>query len=489
MPVVHFDGVGTYLSLPNFASSFTQGEVFVVLKSTGTLVDVNALWMIGDDSIWNPSMYPASDGTIYENFGTRNQKPTGQPSLPLNQFNLYNVSSKTGEFVTRLNGREHFRTSSNTVFFPSAPLLGGGVYGRHRFGGDVAELLIFSRVLSQDERNSVELYLNQKYLFVASPPPVPSQFHASAMSSSQVSLSWVNPVSNAVSFYDVQRRTGIGSYTTVATVMNGMSYIDSSVSASTSYTYRIVARNDAGSAAPSAEFNVTTPGIGVPLPLSDIKLWLKADEGVATGPVNVWTDSSGNQQDALQITQSLKPQVVQNVVNGKPIVRFDGIGTYLSLPDFASSFVQGEVFIVVKSTGTQVDVNTLWLIGDDSIWNPSMYGASNGTIYENFGTRNQKLCGLPTQPLNQFNLYNVSSQTSEFVTRLDGQEQFRITSNTVFFPSAPMLGGGVYGRHRFGGDIAELIIFNRVLTPQERGRVEFYLTDKYSLPNYDPNAR
>jgi hypothetical protein len=46
----------------------------------------------------------------------------------------------------------------------------------------------------------------------------------------------------------------------------------------------------------------------------------------------------------------------------------------------------------------------------------------------------------------------------------------------------------MYGRHRFGGDIAELIIFQRVLSSAERERVEYYLADKYLLPNFDLNG-
>lgn len=484
-PIVRFDGIGTSLNFPNFASGFGAGEAFVVLKSTKSQPGPNTLWLMGDDYIWTPSMYPQDDGTIYETFGARTQTLTGKPSQALDQFHLYNVSSKASEFVTRINGREHFRKASNTVFFPSAPMLGGGVYGNHRFKGDIAEVLIFNRVLSQDERNSVDLYLNQKYLFIGSAPSVPTQFHATALNQTQVSLSWINAVSNAATFNDVQRRTGAGSFATIATVVNGMSYIDSTASSGTQYTYRIVARNDAGSAAASAEVTVTTPTSGTLLPVSDIKLWLKADEGVSRDHANVWTDSSGGQSDGIQVTPSYQPQVVENAVNGKPVVRFDGVGTYLGFPDFASALSQGEVFVVVKSTGTQVDTNTMWMMGDDYIWGPQQYPQSDGTIYENFGTRNGKATGLPIQALNQFNLYNVSSKAGEFITRFNGQQQYQTASNTVFFPSAPMLGGGVYGRHRFGGDIAEVIIFNRALSQLERDRVGYYLADKYVIDGYD----
>jgi hypothetical protein len=209
--VVRFDGADDSLTLPNFASSFTEGEVFVVLKSRGpTDGQTNTLWVMGDDYIWAPDTYPGGDGTVYETFGTRSQRATGIPSQPLDQFHLYNISSKAAEYVTRINGREHYKSISNTVFFPSAPVLGGGVYSGHRFGGDIAEVLIFNRVLTATERSAMGLYLNQKYFYVASPPPAPAQLHAWALGGNQVSLSWINPVSNSVSYFDVQRRGSSG---------------------------------------------------------------------------------------------------------------------------------------------------------------------------------------------------------------------------------------------------------------------------------------
>lgn len=484
-PVVRFDGGDDALLLPDFASGFSEGEVFIVARSTGTQVDVSTLWTLGDDYIWAPNTYPGGDGTVYETFGTRNQKATGRPSQLLSEFHLYNVSSKPNEFVTRFNGRQHFRTTSNTVFFPTAPMLGGGIYGAHRFGGDLAEILVFSRVLTQSERNAVGLYLNQKYLFVPAAPPVPEQLRAWALNSTQVSLSWNSPLSNAATVYDVQRRGSTGAFETIATTLNGTSYVDSSASLGTAYRYRVVARNDAGSSTPSAEVEVSTLAGGTLMPMTAIKIWLKADEGVSRNHANVWTDSSGNGSDAYQVNPGTQPEVVENAINGRPSVRFDGGNDSLTMANFANGFTQAEVFVVAKASATQVDVSTLWTMGDDYIWAPNTYPGGDGTVCETFGSRNQKNTGVPFQPLNQTHLYNVSSKTGEFVTRFNGREHYRTANNTVFFPSTAILGGGIYGNHRYGGDIAELIIFDRVLTLTERDRVQAYLAEKYSIPGFD----
>ena len=95
-------------------------------------------------------------------------------------------------------------------------------------------------------------------------------------------------------------------------------------------------------------------GVGFPtfLPsqISGLKLWLKADSlSLSDGDaVGTWADQSGNANDATQTTAVNKPSFKTNIVNSKPVIRFDGVNDYFSLPDFCSGFSVAEIFIVVK---------------------------------------------------------------------------------------------------------------------------------------------
>lgn len=51
--------------------------------------------------------------------------------------------------------------------------------------------------------------------------------------------------------------------------------------------------------------------------------------GGGTGYVKTWYDQSGNSRDATQATTGSQPQIVLSVVNGKPIIRFNGTSTWL----------------------------------------------------------------------------------------------------------------------------------------------------------------
>jgi hypothetical protein len=96
--------------------------------------------------------------------------------------------------------------------------------------------------------------------------------------------------------------------------------------------------------APAAP-TVSTSGISN----ANLKLWLRADAGVSTAGhdyVWSWSDQSGyNQNAVLPLPQSTsdpnyvnssqspkKPQLIENVVNGLPAVRFDGFDDSLTAP-------------------------------------------------------------------------------------------------------------------------------------------------------------
>jgi hypothetical protein len=107
-------------------------------------------------------------------------------------------------------------------------------------------------------------------------------------------------------------------------VDNATSYIDGAAVAGLSYEYRVRA---IGTTVNSAYSNATTTVVsstGAAMPLNGLRLWLKAD-AVTQTPVARWADQSGLQNQVLQGTLENRPLVVQNALNGRPVVRFDGL--------------------------------------------------------------------------------------------------------------------------------------------------------------------
>jgi len=91
-------------------------------------------------------------------------------------------------------------------------------------------------------------------------PPAPLNLAATAISGSQIDLSWTDNSSNETGF-KIERKTGSGgTYSEIATTgADVTSYSDTGLSVSTTYYYRVYAYNSVGNSPYSNEASVTTP--------------------------------------------------------------------------------------------------------------------------------------------------------------------------------------------------------------------------------------
>ncbi|HEU4752174.1 MAG TPA: fibronectin type III domain-containing protein, partial [Armatimonadota bacterium] len=122
------------------------------------------------------------------------------------------------------------------------------------------------------------------------PPSAPSGLSASAVSFSQVDLSWTDG-SNDENAFILERKTGAGAFTVIATLgANVASYSDSGLSGGTAYVYRVKARNAGGDSGYSNEAPVTTPA-GPPSAPGG----LTATAASQTTINLAWTDNSGSE--------------------------------------------------------------------------------------------------------------------------------------------------------------------------------------------------
>lgn len=121
----------------------------------------------------------------------------------------------------------------------------------------------------------------------------PSSLAGTVASSTRVNLTWADR-STGESGFKVQRKTGSGgTYVTIATTGAGAtSYADTSVSANTTYFYRVIATGVAGDSTPSNEISVTTPAVlSIPIAPSG----LTADR-IASRTISLtWNDNSNNE--------------------------------------------------------------------------------------------------------------------------------------------------------------------------------------------------
>ena len=313
-------------------------------------------------------MYHYSSGVIADDFGSSVGYSIGVAPVDISNFQIYNVTAASGSSTSRFDGGIFYSQSSNTLHFPTSANLGVGQY--NTWGGDIAELIIYDHVLSAAERATVNSYLMGKYGVGGAAPATPTSLTAAALSSDQVLLTWVgDPTAKLGVTYSIYRSANGGPSTLIGSVMDGDSYIDSTATAYTQYSYQVLASDSHGTAAITSAVSVVMPSGVADVPLTGMRLWLSADRGVGTdaaGHVTFWQDQGSSAFSISQPTIGIQPTLVTNTLNGLPAVHFtsSGGGEYLPMPNFMSGASAGDEFIVLRSTSATPGSNQqLWEMG------------------------------------------------------------------------------------------------------------------------------
>jgi hypothetical protein len=128
----------------------------------------------------------------------------------------------------------------------------------------------------------------------ATTPSAPSSLTATAISSSEIDLTWTDNSSNELGF-NVQRSTDAFNWTTIAsTAPNTTSYNDTGLTAGTHYLYQVRAFNDVGYSSFSNTADATTSNVSIPAPVAYWKLdESSGDAADATGNGYTLTNESG----------------------------------------------------------------------------------------------------------------------------------------------------------------------------------------------------
>jgi len=457
-----------------------EAEMFVVLKagdampaSDRTLMRFGATPSGGDITTY----YPRNDGSLSDSFGATVSGENRMPVTDIAQWHVYNVVSKSNLWESRLNGQLQHRRNSNTVRFNNYPLLGSST-----FDGKIAEVIIYDRALSEEERIGMQEYLRQKHkLGGAIAPAAPTNLVAYAIGSDQVSLNWEGANHGFVK-HEIECREGNGSYVKIGESQT-VSFLDEGLKTGVTYSYRVRTVNSIGAGGYSNEaaISLTAGSIGT-FAREGMRLWLKADS-LPLGALPLWLDEGGQGHHAEQRTSSMRPQVVEDVVTGRRSVQFISSSyRYYNLPEqLMNEAMEGEVFVVIKAAQAVPGGNDRpWLTLGGSTLQTSYYPFKNGSLRDSFGTGTLMQMGEPVNNVDiaQWGVYNVSAGRGTWTARLNGHLQHRESIGAVGFPTQNIYN---YLGESFNGEIAEVIIYDRVLSNEERAGMDSYLAQRHQL--------
>ncbi|HNF72351.1 MAG TPA: LamG domain-containing protein, partial [Chitinophagaceae bacterium] len=238
-----------------------------------------------------------------------------------------------------------------------------------------------------------------------------------------------------------------------------------------------------------------------PIPTLGLKLWLRADSGVNLSGNNVtqWNDLSGNNLNAIQGNSSKQPQWVANAMNGNPVVHFDGSDDILAasvLP--LSSTNKATVIIVNKALNNGIcveqsrNVNSSaggFYIYDNyqnNGWAAAVKGNAAGPFSNYVSTFiSNTLSYAPKLIVASFDKSQGSYQ-NQIKSRMNGTDMVNAsgyggTHTDNFVNDTLFIGGRQTGNAYLEGDIAEILVYNRLLSTTERNQVENYINQKYNV--------
>ena len=274
------------------------------------------------------------------------------------------------------------------------------------------------------------------------------------------------------------------------------------------YYWRVVAYNTCGDVFIS---NVQKIIAFIPSTISNMNIWLMADSNTTTnsGILNSWQPINTTSAFTQSITNAC-PTLVNNVINGKPVIRFDGIANYMDyqseidLQDFS-------IFAVFKSklktTPSNSSRQTLISNAQDNspncpVWmGPVSSSMINETMsFMSYNTYPDLKASYITSDIDStFQLLNANLNVDIFTLWINNNTP-TINSHTNgglnssinrSLDKLKRIGAYVGPSDFFNGDIAEIIIYNKSLSSNEQSEVLSYLRNKYVGPpvNLGPDIK
>lgn len=266
---------------------------------------------------------------------------------------------------------------------------------------------------------------------------------------------------------------------------------DSAQSINTSVTGQISLQDPEQFTNTSFDSDVSNWIVGTqPHTISELSIWHTADSiaGISDGGVVAsWNDISGSGHVASQATGNRQPLLVENQLNGYPIVRFDGVNDYLLSSTAPSGFSSASaLFAMMMPTN----------INDDGIFSFTAtgvndYNSPNGFLIAQGGTN------IKMNKNSNLSIGSAQATGEHFIGAFQfagGSAQYRKNGGTAatdnyttldpitlnrYVLSSRLSSGGIGSQGE--NDIAEMMFFPRSITQTEREGIQTYLGSKYNI--------
>lgn len=225
--------------------------------------------------------------------------------------------------------------------------------------------------------------------------------------------------------------------------------------------------------------------------LPELALHLRADKGVEqdqNGKVQVWHDLSANQHRAIQTKADSRPDLESSSFNGHPALRFNGSEQFMTFTEQLLTSQCCSLFAVAsdEGSGNHREIFSNWNGAEGNSVSSLFLGTTgSGTVRfsDNFHSSD-----AIQSPETHFLLSAINSEydASLYLNgTLFNSKGSPLTERNLDTPY--VIGQQGNFNHEFWkGNLAELIVFNRDLSEEERDQVHTYLIHRYQLGTPEP---
>lgn len=506
-PVVRFNGTPQWLEVSDQGTSFLTNDfsTFAVARFSGSFPALRQnVWSKSSDAgVAGPVDWWFNTGTGVP-FGYRGDGVTfagaGSGSLGpvLNQVAVVGmeVTGSNGIMAHFLgsvsNGASVALTNTANAGFPLR--IGRRADGGTQINGDIAEILLYDRVLTEDERTNVTSYLAAKYNAIqpynATPPPtitITSPTPGTLPAPSTVTLSATASSANGV----ITRVTLLANGQTYATLTNAPYQVRLDLLTPGTVTFSAVALDNFGVQTTATPVTLTITGTAAAPPLTNgLKTWLAADLGVTTntaGAVTSWVDQSANGNDAAAVDETTSPSLIPNVMNGKPVLRFNGNNQFLEVGAGNAGFTAGDIstFAIVKINNYST-FRTIWSKTSANRPAPVDWyfasGSGNANVYRGDGPNIGNVVGSAPQAGAVVVVgFKAAGQAISQYIGYAVTGSGNITANVADAGLPLRIGRRADGATQMNGDIGEILIYDHAVSDAERLQAVNYLYNKWGI--------
>lgn len=229
-------------------------------------------------------------------------------------------------------------------------------------------------------------------------------------------------------------------------------------------------------------------------PKSGLKLWLDANNcnsvKLDQNKIEILYDLSGNEKNFTNTLETQRPEYLGNQINNMAAIDFDGNKKLSSGSSEILNTKNYSIFLVAKP-----EENNNYILGTNSqtlnLGNFSLTTNNNKLRYNLYGQTSSYAIDSASDILNDYGIFLIENKNAQISLYVNGllEDSEILEQNSIATSHDLYLGGSTSsGLANFNGKIAQVFVYDRTLKIDEISQIQSYLSKKWNIINKYPYA-